>query len=207
MIIREVISLYKLNWKAHLWSLLIPLGIVLLSKIGTTESSVSGILPLMGVGVYWFNGVKFTLKEERKYGFDKTIAMLPLGKSSLLLSRIIYFYLNLYIYLGIIMPFITISSDSRLGRGEIIWLFTLLNLISIYEPIKYGKKSQGKRRGSKKNRNLILLYLGILFLGIFLSPVLKVILLIVFIFIAKEFFKELLNYYPINRELNEEERY
>ena len=207
MIIREIISLYKLNWKAHLWSLLIPLTLILLSKIGRGHPNImSYSLPTI-LGAQWFNGSKFTFEKERKNGFYKTIALLPVGKAQILLSRIIYIYINCYIYLGLILPFFSFDGDFSISKGETIWIFTFVTFIQIYVDMKFGKNREYMYKASKKKIIFSILVVSFIFLGFYFSSVLKIIWLIVLVLIVKELFKDLLNYYPINRKLSEEERY
>jgi len=78
----------------------------------------------------------------------------------------------------------------------------------IYWPIKYGKKENQGEKLTKKNVMLLIGHIGIIILGIITdSLIFKIALFVIFIFIVKELFDDLQNYYPINRELSEEERY
>lgn len=203
MIIREVISLYKLNWKAHLWSLLIPVGLIILMI-----KSGAGALFLIVPGLHRFNGVKFTLKKEKESGIQNLYSLLPVGKKALLLSRIVYFYLNTIVYLALIIPFYSDRIDSSIGRQDLVYLVLLGTYFMIYWPIKYGKKENQGEKLTKKNVMLLIVHIGIIILGIITDSLMfKIALFIIFIFIVKELFDDLQNYYPINRKLSENERY
>lgn len=207
MIIREIINLYKLNWKAHLWSLLIPLIFILISRIGKNPPNISSLMLPIIFTYQWVSGIRFTLEKERENGFYKTIVLLALGKEKILLSRIIYFHINCYIYLGLLFPFFSFDGESGLSFSETIWIFTFATYMQIFAHIKFGKDKKIPQNASKKQIILVLLYAGITITGLIPNFVLKVISLIALIVIAKFLFDDLLNYYPINRELSENERY